>query len=80
GSQRKRFNDTMLRFDRESIAAILRGLFTADGTVVDSTDKSQYVGLDSSSPELIRQVQSMLLQFGIKSKIYSERRAGLLIS
>ncbi|WP_163326894.1 LAGLIDADG family homing endonuclease, partial [Klebsiella aerogenes] len=73
-------NDTMLRFDRESIAAILRGLFTADGTVVDSTDKSQYVGLDSSSPELIRQVQSMLLQFGIKSKIYSERRAGLLIS
>ncbi|WP_164223739.1 hypothetical protein, partial [Stenotrophomonas maltophilia] len=25
GSQRKRFNDTMLRFDRESIAAILRG-------------------------------------------------------
>ncbi|WP_456424757.1 LAGLIDADG family homing endonuclease [Rhodocaloribacter sp.] len=71
---RKRLTDRALRLDRQSIAALLRGLFTADGTVVDSTDKSRYVGLDSSSEELLRQVQLLLLGFGIKSKIYRNRR------
>ena len=55
---------------------MLRGLFTADGTVVDSGDKAQYVGLDSTSLELLIQVQRMLLGFGIKSKLYSDRRGG----
>src|SRR5262249_54298609 len=39
-------------------------------------DKSQYVSLDSSSLELLKQVQLLLLAFGIKAKLYTGRRAG----
>ena len=55
---------------------MLRGLFTADGTVVDSGAKSQYVGLDSTSLELLVQVQRLLLAFGVKAKLYENRRGG----
>lgn len=55
---------------------ILRGLFTADGTVADYGAKSQYVAIDSSSEELLEQVQVLLLGFGIKAKLYRNRRIG----
>ena len=74
GSAAKRLADRALRLDRASTAALLRGLFTADGTVVDAGDKSQYVGLDSTSEGLLQQVQTLLLSFGIKSKLYRNRR------
>ena len=66
----------MFGLDRASTSAILRGLFTADGTVADYGDKSLYVSLDSTSVELLRQVQLLLLNFGIKSKLYANRRGG----
>ncbi len=53
---------------------MLRGLFTADGCVANYGEKSQYVALDSSSIELLGQVQVLLLSFGVKSKIYRNRR------
>ncbi|HIH11441.1 TPA: hypothetical protein HA241_04590, partial [Candidatus Woesearchaeota archaeon] len=56
---------------------ILQGLFTADGTVANYTENSSYyVSLDSSSLQLLRDVQLLLLGFGIKSKLYQNRRAG----
>jgi len=55
---------------------ILQGLFTADGTVANYSEKSQYVAFDSTSLNLIKGVQLLLLGFGIKSKIYKNRRAG----
>lgn len=75
GSAQKRFTDEVFGLDRASMAAALRGLFTADGTVADYGDKSQYVALDSTSHELLLQVQRMLLGFGIKARIYKDRRA-----
>jgi len=75
GSAQKRFTDEVFGLDRASTAAVLRGLFTADGTVADYGDKSQYVALDSTSAELLQQVQRMLLGFGIKARIYRDRRA-----
>ncbi len=75
GTQAKRLTDAVFALDRRSQAAILRGLFTADGTVADYSDKSQYVALDSVSAELLRQAQLLLLSFGIKSKLYTDRRA-----
>ncbi len=74
GSEGKRFTPAAFELDRPSLAGLLRGLFTADGTVADYGDKSQYVSLDSSSSDLLRQVQTMLLSFGIKSKLYTGRR------
>ena len=76
GSALKRFKPAVHGLDRTSMAALLRGLFTADGTVVDSGSRSQYVGLDSTSLELLEQVQRLLLGFGIKSKLYEDRRGG----
>jgi ribonucleoside-diphosphate reductase alpha chain len=78
GSTLKRFKPAVYSLDRASVAAVLRGLFTADGTVVDSGSRSQYVGLDSTSLELLEQVQRLLLGFGIKSKLYENRRGGKL--
>ncbi len=59
---------------------ILQGLFTTDGTVANYGEKSQYVALDSTSVELLKGAQIILLGFGIKSKIYRNRRAGKLTS
>jgi ribonucleoside-diphosphate reductase alpha chain len=74
GSAAKRLTDLALTLDREATAALLRGLFTADGTVADYGEKSQFVSLDSTSLELLQQVQVLLLSFGIKSKLYRNRR------
>ena len=70
----KRLTDHALKLDRPAMAAMLRGLFTADGTVANYADKSHYVALDSSSLDLLSQVQQVLLSFGIKSKLYRDRR------
>lgn len=59
---------------------VLQGLFTADGTVANYGEKSQYVALDSTSLQLLKDVQILLIGFGIKSKIYLNRRAGKDVS
>ncbi len=78
GSLDKRLTAAAFRLRREDQVALLRGLFTADGTVANYGEKAQYVALDSSSLELLRQVQLLLLNFGIKAKLYENRRAGAL--
>ena len=61
----------------EVVAAFLRGLFDADGCVVNQVAKgTAYVGLGSISIELLRGTQRMLSTFGISSHIYNVRKAG----
>ena len=74
GSVGKKLTDEVYCLDRPSQAAILRGLFTIDGTVANYGGKSQYVALDSTSVELLQQVQMLLLAFGIKAKLFCSRR------
>jgi ribonucleoside-diphosphate reductase alpha chain len=76
GSDLKRFKPAAYELDRPSLAALLRGLYTADGTVASDGWHNAYVALDSTSLELLVQVQRMLLAFGIKSKLYENRRGG----
>jgi ribonucleoside-diphosphate reductase alpha chain len=76
GSTGKRLTDAAFRLDRDSTSALLRGLFTTDGTVGFTPDHNAYVSLDSSSLDLLRQVQQLLLGFGIKAKLYENRRGG----
>jgi ribonucleoside-diphosphate reductase alpha chain len=80
GSEAKRFTPAVFELDESALAALLRGLFTADGTVANYGGKSQYVGLDSTSEELLRQVQLLLLSFGVKSKLYAGRRGETVTS
>ncbi|MGH2445714.1 MAG: LAGLIDADG family homing endonuclease, partial [Candidatus Limnocylindria bacterium] len=75
GSDKKRFTDEVYGLDRASQAALLRGLFTADATINDRGTNA-YVALDSTSLDLLVQVQRMLLGFGIKSHLYENRRGG----
>ncbi len=76
-SHQKRFSDTIFALPLGAQKYILQGLFTADGTVAHYTHKaSYYVSLDSSSLQLLKDAQTMLLGFGIKSKLYTNRRAG----
>jgi ribonucleoside-diphosphate reductase alpha chain len=74
GSGAKHFTDAIHQLDKESLAAVLRGLFTANGTVAHCGAQAQYVALDSESLPLLKQVQLLLLSFGIKAKLYANRR------
>ncbi len=55
------------------VAAFLRGLYDADGCVRWG-DTTRYVGLASSSNELLRDVQQLLDTFGIHGSIYTTAR------
>jgi ribonucleoside-diphosphate reductase alpha chain len=57
----------------EAVAGFLQGLFDADGCVYDG-QHSRYVGLGSSSAELLRGVQRLLTTFGVFSRIYQTRK------
>jgi ribonucleoside-diphosphate reductase alpha chain len=74
GSEQKQFTPLAFTLDKASLASVLRGLFTADGTVANYGEKSQYVSLDSTSQLLLQQTQLLLLTFGIKAKLYKNRR------
>lgn len=52
----------------------LQALFTADGMVHVDATKGNYVRLTSVSAELLESVQRLLLNFGIASRIYRDRR------
>ena len=54
--------------------AYLSALFSADGGVQGVVEKGITIRLASSKPNLLRDVQTLLLNFGIASKIYLERR------
>jgi len=74
GAANTRFAPAVFGLDRSSLAAVLRGLFTADGSVANYGEQSRYISLDSTSLELLRQTQLLLLGFGIKSRLYEETR------
>jgi ribonucleoside-diphosphate reductase alpha chain len=54
----------------------LQALFTADGQVSGGGDKGCSVRLSSSHLALLKDVQRLLLNFGIVSRIYENRRTG----
>jgi ribonucleoside-diphosphate reductase alpha chain len=74
GAANIRFAPAVFGLDRPTLAAVLRGLFTADGSVANYGEQSRYVSLDSTSLELLQQTQLLLLAFGIKSRLYEDTR------
>ncbi len=66
--------DKILTSSKETAKGFLKGLFTADGSVQGSNEKGVSVRLSSSELSLLKEVQQLLLGFGISSKIYDERR------
>lgn len=68
--------DVIFKGTEATQRAFLRALFTADGTVLDGGEKGCSIRLTSVSYELLQDVQRVLLNFGIASRIYRERRSG----
>ena len=61
----------ILTAPEEAVTAFLRGLFDADGCVVNDVAKgTRYVGLGSRSEELLLGVQALLGSLGIWGRIY----------
>ncbi|MBM3199302.1 ribonucleoside reductase class II [Candidatus Woesearchaeota archaeon] len=59
---------------KEVVIGFLQGLFTSDGTVNYVKNKSSYVRVTSKSEKLLKQVQLLLLNLGIKSRIYDRHK------
>ena len=52
----------------------LQALFSADGTVLDNVEKGISVRLRSAEADLLRGAQQLLLNFGVASRIYWNRK------
>ena len=66
--------DAVMRGSEEMARGFLQALFTADGSVQGSSKNGRSIRLASSELELLKQTQQLLLNFGIASRIYEERR------
>ncbi len=70
-SSEKVVPDSVFEAPEEALGAFLRGLFDADGCVVNQVEKgTRYVGLGSRSEELLLGVQELLASLGIAARIY----------
>ncbi|MEF8777595.1 MAG: LAGLIDADG family homing endonuclease, partial [Natronomonas sp.] len=65
--------DAVMRGSEEMARGFLQALFTADGGVQGTVGKGVSVRLTSTETDLLKDVQRLLLNFGIFSKIYQER-------
>ncbi len=73
-SHLKKVPDSIWYAPRDAVIGFLQGLFTTDGTVNTSEKKgSCSVRLASSSKELLQEVQLLLLNLGIISKLHLRR-------
>jgi len=72
-----RVPEAIWKAPRDAVVGFLQAVFTADGTVnrVDSA-RTCTARLASSEPEFLREVQILLSNFGIVSKLRLRRRAG----
>jgi len=70
----KEVPESVFRMNKNSVKNFLSALFSADGSVQGTVKKGVSIRLSSSSIKLLKQVQLLLLQFSIFSKIYENRR------
>ena len=66
----KHVPEAIFEAPEDAVLGFLRGLFDADGCVVNSENGTRYVGLGSRSEELLIGVQELLASFGIAGRIY----------
>jgi len=67
----KRVPEMVLRSGNEVVSSFLRWLYEADGTVFSTRRGCGTIGLKAKDIELLRDVQILLLRFGIHSRIVS---------
>jgi ribonucleoside-diphosphate reductase alpha chain len=70
----KEISNLLLSSSADCQRGFLQGLFTADGSIQGRKEKGYSVRLSQNNLDNLRNVQIMLLNFGIASKIYENRR------
>jgi len=74
-SNEKVVPESIFTTPKEAVIGFLQGLFTADGTIgINEKNNVNYIRLTSKSTRLLKGVQLLLLNLGIKSKIYNRSR------
>lgn len=73
--EKHRVPEAVLRGSEDLQRGFLQALFTADGSLQDSGEKGASARLAANSITLLEGVQQLLLNFGIASRIYRQRRA-----
>ncbi|MDP1729239.1 MAG: LAGLIDADG family homing endonuclease, partial [archaeon] len=71
-SVNKFFPENIMKLKKEQLAIFLNRLFSCDGSIyckTTQTGKTWQISYASSSEKMIRQVQNLLLKFGILSKL-----------
>jgi len=66
--------DAVMRGSEEMARGFLRALFTADGSIQGNVEKGISVRLASVDDGFLREVQRLLLNFGVGSKLYEDRK------
>ncbi|MFB6178247.1 MAG: LAGLIDADG family homing endonuclease, partial [Halorientalis sp.] len=66
--------DAVMRGSEEMARGFLQALYSADGSVQGNVEKGLSVRLSSNELGLLKDVQQLLLNFGIASSIYENRR------
>ena len=72
----KEIPETILNSPKNVVAAFLRGLYEGDGSVEKSGKSLLRVTYTSNSIELIKQLQVLMLRFGIISNRYNDASHG----
>jgi ribonucleoside-diphosphate reductase alpha chain len=72
--QKHQVPDAVMRGSEEMARGFLQALFTADGSVQGNVEKGVSVRLSSSHADLLYETQQLLLNFGIASTVYENRR------
>src|SRR5579859_2514363 len=72
-SAQRQIPEAILRSPRNVAAAFLRGLFEGDGSVEQSGRSLLRINLTASNRDMLRQVQTLLLRFGIVASVNNDR-------
>jgi len=72
-SAQRQIPEVILRSPRNVAAAFLRGLFEGDGAVEKSGRSLLRINLTARNPLLLRQIQTLLLRFGIVASLNNDR-------
>jgi ribonucleoside-diphosphate reductase alpha chain len=70
-------SDAIMEASEDFQRGFIQALYTADGCAQGSMEKGLSIRLAQSDENLLRKVQLMLLNFGIASKLYLNRRCGM---
>jgi len=72
-SREKFIPEIVFTFTKERLSLFLNRLFACDGSLWEDKEKNYHISYCSSSKKLIKQVQHLLLRFGIISKIRQKK-------